>query len=999
MANKTFNLLDELNWITSGEPVSGDFRTGNSIIPGVANRVPRQLQGLIQAIAPMLSTDLGDFRSIYIEEQEKLDLRYNSIVILPKKGSGEYAIFQVERTLSNYRDKGYCYVTNQTKTNIVIDDIRDINDTKSQVTLAPGRSIKLVPFVYTSRDTSLSVKAESIEGFDGVSLTSNIETLPAPMSLPKGITVWNTSTRARLIKKGNPDVNGNNSGIMIGISTGVDVAATNGFSALLIGINKLGVITLRSSFNGAYINAYTEGDAEDGIITDDRQVTADGRDANIQSGQSKWQPRYEIKPTYNATSSKDGIVNIFDERVSPKANTVIGAQTYLALLDKLNRLTSTVEDSRYTRNTSDSQSKATTEDPNTTRDSLIITSHRNCPTEGRAYWVQTYFNKNTRLRWQTATWADPNVRNGVTLVYSRTAMGEDGSNNQWTPWTQINTPNQIDAATDNTFTGSNTFNKGIVAKGLRENGGAHVNEGATNKNAPLYVDYENSQLLSNNSSVAYPLARVKVNDSAFTTGVVGDSKANNVTRGYHSLVTPDGAKVWSYMRNGDFVANHGDIITGTGEKLSEALVWRGNTRTLDRTDLKSGHYTVGVQSDDKLQAQFIAEAEAQGLTIPSSLDHQLLQVNSPVQDFGILIGGANYVYLRVNDTSNNGGEQSFPNVAWSQLITSRNVASTSNVGAVKLASTWKEQTQNVVPVSMFRELIEKSVLVGDDNYDENTRGVSNLSNFEPWGSSAVGTVDAYQDIDTHVRPGAYSFGIILKLGQRNNTNAKIYIPHTQTKLHQDIGLTRGMSRQMCFYLRTSFGPSNIKDDYGQKSDWFKFLSTDYFAGIPLPWPVHWVPDGFLAMNGAAFDKRRYPRLAQLYPSGNLPDLRGEFIRGWDANRGIDRSRALLSSQEDAFQDHMHYLPTVGGDSYEWESDINVFICDNTSNRITEGAFARKDIMPPGQRGNNPNIRENADVRTYKASKVQHTESNKFNQRVSNETRPRNVAFQYICYAA
>lgn len=999
MANKTFNLLDELNWITSGEPVSGDFRTGNSIIPGVANRVPRQLQGLIQAIAPMLSTDLGDFRSIYIEEQEKLDLRYNSIVILPKKGGGEYAIFQVERTLLNYRDKGYCYVTNQTKTNIVIDDIRDINDAKSQVTLAPGRSIKLVPFVYTSRDTNLNVKAESIGGFDGVSLTSNIETLPAPMSLPKGITVWNTSTRARLIKKGNPDVNGNNSGIMIGISTGVDVAATNGFSALLIGINKLGVITLRSSFNGAYINAYTEGDDEDGIITDDRQVTADGRDANIQSGQSKWQPRYEIKPTYNATSSKDGIVNIFDERVSPKANTVIGAQTYLALLDKLNRLTSTVEDSRYTRNTSDSQSKATTEDPNTTRDSLILTNHRNCPTEGRVYWVQTYFNKNTRLRWQTATWADPNVRNGVTLVYSRTAMGENGSNNQWTPWTQINTPNQIDAATDNTFTGSNTFNKGINVKGLRENGGAHTNEGATNKNAPLYVDYENNQLVSNDSSVAYPLARVKVNDSAFTTGVVGNTRANNVTRGYHSLVTPDGAKVWSYMRNGDFVANHGDIITGTGEKLSEALVWRGNTRTLDRTELKSGHYTVGVQSDDKLQAQFIAEAKAQGLTIPSSLDHQLLQVNSPVQDFGLLIGGANYVYLRVNDTGNNGGEQAAPNVAWSQLITSKNVATTDNVGAVKLATTWKEQTQNVVPVNMFRTLIENTILVGDGTYDENTRGVSNLSNLEPWGSSAVGVVNNYTNIDSHVRQDAYPYGIAFKLGQSNYTNAKIYIPHSGSRLNYETP----QKRSMCFYLRTSFQKTeNDKGESEHKSDWFKFLSTDYLAGIPLPWPVQWVPDGFLAMNGAAFDKRRYPRLALLYPSGNLPDLRGEFIRGWDANRGIDLGRALLSWQVD--DDKRRRVDFASVDIGGYEGTFNDRYVDTSQTRV----YVPNQGTQPGTSISNGS---GSRVHTYKIGadsqrgKLNPGENSWYDYYVSlqwgsgEQTRPRNVAFQYICYAA
>ena len=534
---------------------------------------------------------------------------------------------------------------------------------------------------------------------------------------------------------------------------------------------------------------------------------------------------------------------------------------------------------------------------------------------------------------------------------------------------------------------------------MRANAGAHVNEGATNNNAPLYVDYENSQLVADNGSNAYPLARVKVNDSAFTTGVVGSTKANNVTKGYHSLVTPDGMKLWSYMRNGDFLANHGDIITGTGEKLSEALVYRGYSKTTNRSDLKSGHYVVGAQNEDALRTQFIDEAAAQDITIRSDVDYQLLQVNSDKQDFGILVGSAAGVYLRVNDTGNNGGEQTSPNVAWSQLITSRNLASTTSVGAVKLAFTWKEETQNVVPVSMFRELIEKSVLVGDGNYNENTRGVNDLSNFEPWGSSAVGTVDNYQNIESHVRPGAYSFGVILKLGQTNNTNAKIYIPHTQTKLHFDIGQTRTMSRQMCFYLRTSYGDSTNKNDDGQKSDWFKFLSTDYFAGIPLPWPVNWVPDGFLAMNGAAFDKRRYPRLAQLYPSGHLPDLRGEFIRGWDANRGVDANRGLLSYQDDAKkQTYIEFQ----------HMDIQ-----NSNDSVINGEGHQETMQwsDTGAGGSGQKGWFTQNVGKFNSYSVQaalgrqngwyqmNDMLRKFWIGEGTETRPRNVAFQYICYAA
>ena len=173
---------------------------------------------------------------------------------------------------------------------------------------------------------------------------------------------------------------------------------------------------------------------------------------------------------------------------------------------------------------------------------------------------------------------------------------------------------------------------------------------------------------------------------------------------------------------------------------------------------------------------------------------------------------------------------------------------------------------------------------------------------------------------------------------------------------------------------------------------------DLFIGIPIPYPLSTVPTGCLAMNGQRFDTRRYPKLAQKYPSGQLPDMRGEFIRGWDNGRGVDTGRALLSAQGDAFQDHVHFLPTSGGDSYEWESDINVFVWDNTNNKTTEGAFVHKSAMPSGRQGNNHSIKDGADVRTYHASKVPSTIANSYRQRTSSETRPRNIAYHYICLA-
>ncbi|CAM7172277.1 hypothetical protein G853_01691 [Escherichia coli HVH 201 (4-4459431)] len=69
------------------------------------------------------------------------------------------------------------------------------------------------------------------------------------------------------------------------------------------------------------------------------------------------------------------------------------------------------------------------------------------------------------------------------------------------------------------------------------------------------------------------------------------------------------------------------------------------------------------------------------------------------------------------------------------------------------------------------------------------------------------------------------------------------------------------------------------------------------VGVPVPWPTATPPAGWLQCNGATFTKEQYPVLARVYPTLRLPDLRGEFIRGWDGGRKVDTGRALLSFQE------------------------------------------------------------------------------------------------------
>ncbi|HBI2633238.1 TPA: tail fiber protein, partial [Escherichia coli] len=56
------------------------------------------------------------------------------------------------------------------------------------------------------------------------------------------------------------------------------------------------------------------------------------------------------------------------------------------------------------------------------------------------------------------------------------------------------------------------------------------------------------------------------------------------------------------------------------------------------------------------------------------------------------------------------------------------------------------------------------------------------------------------------------------------------------------------------------------------------------VGVPVPWPSATPPTGWLKCNGAPFSAEEYPKLAKAYPKLKLPDLRGEFIRGWDDGR-------------------------------------------------------------------------------------------------------------------
>jgi phage-related tail fiber protein len=70
-----------------------------------------------------------------------------------------------------------------------------------------------------------------------------------------------------------------------------------------------------------------------------------------------------------------------------------------------------------------------------------------------------------------------------------------------------------------------------------------------------------------------------------------------------------------------------------------------------------------------------------------------------------------------------------------------------------------------------------------------------------------------------------------------------------------------------------------------------------------------VPNGSGTVQGVTANYAAlYAVLGSTYGSaGKLPDLRGEFVRGWDDSRGIDTSRSFGSGQTDELKSHNHSI--------------------------------------------------------------------------------------------
>ena len=186
------------------------------------------------------------------------------------------------------------------------------------------------------------------------------------------------------------------------------------------------------------------------------------------------------------------------------------------------------------------------------------------------------------------------------------------------------------------------------------------------------------------------------------------------------------------------------------------------------------------------------------------------------------------------------------------------------------------------------------------------------------------------------------------------------------------------------------------------------LSFTTVQGVPsgsvFCMAVATVPSGYLECNGAAVSRSTYAVLFAVigtaYGTGNgsttfnLPDLRGEFVRGFDNGRGVDNGRSIASSQSSQFGQHNHSVSASSSTSVTDPGHFHNLLYDNGSFGGSSGAVTPRGSSTPS----NPGISNRISTKTTGISVSTSTsisQSNRGGTSNSSETRPRSIAMMYV----
>ena len=151
------------------------------------------------------------------------------------------------------------------------------------------------------------------------------------------------------------------------------------------------------------------------------------------------------------------------------------------------------------------------------------------------------------------------------------------------------------------------------------------------------------------------------------------------------------------------------------------------------------------------------------------------------------------------------------------------------------------------------------------------------------------------------------------LGFSSTPNVEIVLSEN---INFDVNFSQNINNELNKRLKISENLSDLNDINTARNN----LNITDLTGAIMPFSFSSPPDGWLECNGAEISRTTYENLfskiGEIYGSGdgintfNIPDLRGEFIRGFDNARGVDLDRNLGSFQADEIKSHNHQLQNI-----------------------------------------------------------------------------------------
>jgi microcystin-dependent protein len=222
---------------------------------------------------------------------------------------------------------------------------------------------------------------------------------------------------------------------------------------------------------------------------------------------------------------------------------------------------------------------------------------------------------------------------------------------------------------------------------------------------------------------------------------------------------------------------------------------------------------------------------------------------------------------------------------------------------------------------------------------------------------------------------------------RDTSNSNFVALRAPDNAASDITLTLPSSDGNANDVLQSDGSGNLS---------FTALPTAVPSGTVHLFATTTAPSGYLECDGSAVSRTTYADLFAVigttWGAGNgsstfnVPDLRGEFVRGWDDGRGVDSGRSFASSQSSQNLQHNHGV-TDPGHGHSINDPGHFHQVAYTNSHSGDGVIEESGV---GFSGFEPTETATTGI----AVNLGHTGISTQNHGGS-EARPRNIAMMYV----